>query len=161
MGLQNRPMKISVRIAYAFLAMLLFSAGAMAQQRTESVERQIFDSANEARRAQGLLRLKWDPALARAAQQHAAVMARQNMLSHQLPAEPSLPTRVSRSGVYFISLSENVAQGHDAGQISQEWVRSPQHRLNLLDPEMNRIGVGVAERDGQLFAVEDFARVKP
>jgi len=161
MGLQNKLMKISMRIACAGLAMLLLAAGAMAQQRTESVERQIFDSANDARRAQGLLRLKWDPALARAAQQHAAAMARQNMLSHQLPAEPSLPTRVSRSGVYFISLSENVAQGHDADQISQEWVQSPQHRQNLLDPEMNRIGIGVAERDGQLFAVEDFAKVKP
>ena len=38
---------------------------------------------------------------------------------------------------------------------------SPQHRQNLPDPEMNRIGIVLAERDGQLFAVEDFAKVKP
>jgi len=155
-------MKISLCVAYACLAGLLpFSGAAMAQQRTESVERQILDAANQARRAQGLLRLKWDPSLARAAQQHATVMARQNALSHQFPGEPGLPARAARAGLYFISLSENVAQGTDAENISEQWVRSTEHRQNLLDPEMNVIGIGVAERDGELFAVEDFAKIKP
>ena len=58
-------------------------------------------------------------------------------------------------------LSENVAQGPDAGNISDQWVKSPAHRQNLLDPDMNVIGVGVAEHDGELFAAEDFAKVKP
>jgi uncharacterized protein YkwD len=145
----------------AGLAIFLWLSGAaLAQQRTESVEHQIFDAANEARRAQGLMRLKWDPTLARAARQHASLMARQNALSHQFPNEPSLSTRASRAGLYFISIAENVAQGSDAGNISDQWVKSPEHRQNLLDPDMNVIGIGVAERDGELFAVEDFAKIK-
>ena len=40
-------------------------------------------------------------------------------------------------------------------------MRSPEHRQNLLDPEMNVIGIGIAERDGELFAVEDLAKIKP
>jgi uncharacterized protein YkwD len=155
-------MKILRSVAFSWLAVLLFfSAGAIAQQRSESVEREIFDAANQARRAQGLLRLKWDPSLARAAQQHAVLMARQRALSHQFPNEPGLPTRASRAGLYFISLSENVAEGRDSQNISDQWVRSPEHRQNLLDPEMNVVGIGVVERDGQLFAVEDFAKIKP
>ena len=155
-------MKISGIVACACAAVLpLFSGAAMAQQRTERIEHQIFDAANQTRRAQGLLRLKWDPSLARAAQQHAIVMARQNALSHQFPGEPSLPARAEHAGLYFISLSENVAQGSDPQTVSDQWVRSPEHRENLLDPNMNVIGIGVVERDGELFAVEDFARIKP
>jgi uncharacterized protein YkwD len=154
--------KTILRVAGACMAALIFLAGAaMAQQGSESVERQIFDAANQARRAQGLGRLKWDAALARAAQQHAAVMARKNSLSHQFPGEPGLEVRASHAGVYFISLSENVAQGPNAANISDQWAESPQHRQNLLDPDMNVIGVGVAERNGELFAVEDFAKIKP
>jgi uncharacterized protein YkwD len=146
----------------ACMMALLFLAGVvMAQQGSESAERQLFDAANQARRAQGVGRLKWDAGLARAAQQHAAAMARTNSLSHQFPGEPGLEVRASHAGVYFISLSENVAQGSDAANISEQWAESPAHRQNLLDPDMNVIGVGVAERNGELFAVEDFARIKP
>ncbi len=160
------PISISIssflRMACACLAALPFFAGAaMAQQGSESVERQIFDAANEARRAQGIARLKWDASLARAAKQHAAAMARQDSLSHQFPGEAALAARAAHAGVYFISLSENVAQGPDAGNLSDQWVKSPEHRQNLLDPDMNVIGVGVVERNGELFAVEDFAKIKP
>jgi uncharacterized protein YkwD len=152
-------MKIKISFVLAGLAVLLSAAAA--QQRTESPERQIFNAANEARRAQGLMRLKWNEPLARAARQHADVMARQNALSHQFPNEPALPARASHAGLYFISIAENVAQGPDAGNVSDQWVRSPEHRQNLLDPEMNVIGIGIAERDRELFAVEDLARIKP
>lgn len=155
-------MRKNLRFALAGYALLPFLlSAAPAQQRTESVERQIFNAANQARRAQGLMRLKWDPSLARAARQHADVMARQNALSHQFPKEPSLTTRASHAGLYFISIAENIAQGPDPDNISQQWERSPEHRQNLLDPEMNVIGIGVTERDGVLFAVEDFAKIKP
>jgi len=146
----------------AVVSILLAAAGNMcAQQRTESVEREIFDAANQARRAQGLGRLKWNVSLAAAARQHAQMMARQNALSHQFPNEPSLANRASRAGLYFISIAENIAQGTDAENISDQWIRSPEHKQNLLDPEMNVIGIAVVERNGELFAVEDFAKIKP
>jgi len=140
-------------------ATLIFACTAAAQ--SESVERQIFEAANQARRAQGLLRVKWDASLARAAAQHAAAMARENTLSHQLRREPDLGARAAHAGVYFISISENVAQGSGAADISEQWERSPEHRQNLLDPEMNVVGIGIAERNGEIFAVEDFAKIKP
>lgn len=153
--------KVLLGLGVAVLvALSAFSGTALAQQRSESVERQILDAANDARRAQGLMRLKWDGSLACAARQHAQEMARQNALSHQFPKEPSLPARASRAGLYFISIAENVAKGSDADNISDQWVRSPEHRQNLLDPEMNVIGIGIAERNGELFAVEDFAKIK-
>jgi hypothetical protein len=35
-------------------------------------------------------------------------------------------------------------------------MHSPSHRRNILDPQMNALGVGVVERRGTLYAVEDF-----
>jgi uncharacterized protein YkwD len=147
-------------IALTLTAGLMFVGSATGQQRSESVEQEIMDAANQARRAQGLAILKWNAALASAAKQHAQLMARQNAISHQFPNEPGLAARASHAGLYFISIAENVAQGSDAATISDQWVRSPAHRQNLLDPDMNVIGIGVAERNGEFFATEDFAKIK-
>jgi uncharacterized protein YkwD len=39
-------------------------------------------------------------------------------------------------------------------------VKSPQHRANILDTDMDSAGIGVPERNGQLYAVEDFSKAK-
>jgi uncharacterized protein YkwD len=39
-------------------------------------------------------------------------------------------------------------------------MKSPQHRANILDTDMDSAGIGVAERNGQLYAVEDFSKAK-
>ena len=44
--------------------------------------------------------------------------------------------------------------------IQSEFLKSPNHRANMLDSDMDSIGVGVVERRGQLFAVEDFSKAK-
>jgi uncharacterized protein YkwD len=154
------PMKISLHFAIACVAVVAITVG-VATAQSESPERQIFEAANQARRVQGLMRLKWDASLAQAAHQHAAAMARENTLSHQLRHEPDLAARASHAGVYFISISENVAQGPNPANLSEQWENSPAHRQNLLDSDMNVIGIGVVERNGELFAVEDFAKIKP
>jgi hypothetical protein len=37
------------------------------------------------------------------------------------------------------------------------WMHSKGHRENLLDPEVNVVGIAVVSRNGQFYAVEDFA----
>jgi len=34
------------------------------------------------------------------------------------------------------------------------------HRSNILDTDMDTVGMGVAQGNGQLFAVEDFSKAK-
>jgi uncharacterized protein YkwD len=154
------PFKVAIALLTCALA-LPFTAWAQAAQGTEIIERDLFDYANHERSAQGLPALRWNAALARAAQKHATVMARQGSLSHQFPGEASLPSRAGQSGVRFVWLAENVAQGPSAQLIHAQWVKSPAHRANLLDRDMDSIGIAVAERDGQWFAVEDFSKAKP
>jgi uncharacterized protein YkwD len=39
-------------------------------------------------------------------------------------------------------------------------MKSPPHRANILDRDMDSIGIGVVEQAGQLFAVEDFTQAR-
>jgi len=148
-------------LAAALLVCTVLAAQiALAQQKTDDAARQLFEAVNRERSSQGLAPLKWDDALASAARQHAEAMAARNALAHHLPDEPSLPTRVTRAGVRFVWLSENIAQGPTAANISEQWTHSPNHRANVLDTDMDTVGIGIAERNGVLFAAADFCKVK-
>jgi uncharacterized protein YkwD len=133
---------------------------AAAQPRAEAAEQQLFQAINRERAASGLPPLKWDESLATAARQHAEAMAAQRAISHGFPGEPSLPSRATRAGARFSWLSENVAAGPNAENISEQWMESPNHRANLLDADMDTIGAGAAERNGVVFAVADFCKAK-
>jgi uncharacterized protein YkwD len=122
-------------------------------------EKELFQAVNEARRDRGMAPLSWNESLAIAARRHALVMARHGSAQHAFEGEPSLSVRVKETGAHFGWLSENVTQGPHARFIHSQFMKSPNHRANILDRDMNSVGVGVVERDGQLFAVEDFAQV--
>ena len=139
---------------------VLFSAIAQPQQQTSDAEQVLFNAVNQERKAHGLPPLKPDAALATAARKHAQRMADQGTVSHQFPGEPILPSRARAAGAHFTWLSENVDQGPNPTAIHQSFMKSPLHRANILDPDMDSAGIGVAERNRQLFAVEDFSKAK-
>lgn len=141
----------------AFGSAILFLALPVARGQGGDPAKALFESANRERTAHGLASLKWSATLAGAARQHALRMAAQNTLSHQLPGEPGMVDRASQAGARFSSLAENVAEGPSAEGIHQEWMNSPPHRANLLDPQLDSVGIAVAGRNGVLFAVEDFS----
>jgi uncharacterized protein YkwD len=149
------------RIAFLpLICLVLFAAVGVAQNKSVRPERELFDATNRERSAHGLPALQWNDALAVAARKHANEMAHKDALSHQFPGEPSLPSRVKQAGAHFVWLSENVALGPNPSIIHAEFVKSPPHRANILDTDMNVMGIGIVERNGQLFAVEDFSKAK-
>lgn len=150
-------------LIFAILASLFVTVHAQ-QQPASSVERALFDAANRERAAQGLQALRWDDSLAAAARDHAARMAQRNTLSHQLPGEPPLQDRARIAGARYTTIAENVAEGPTAETIHSGWMHSAPHRANLLDPELDAIGIAVAITEshnrsgGMLFAVQDFSQ---
>ena len=145
--------------------LLILSMGAAGSVRAQgprgNAEQVLFDAANRDREARKLRPLRWDNSLANGARQHAQRMAQQNILSHQLPGEEDFKARALRAGARFTSLAENIAEGPDAPGIHIQWMNSPSHRENLLDPKLDSIGIAVAERNGEMFAVEDFSLAVP
>jgi hypothetical protein len=147
-------------IAAILLVALLLTPTLQARQ-TSVADKTLLDSANDDRAAAGLTPLKWDPALAKAAHQHALRMAHMNQLSHQFPGEPSMQDRARQAGARFSMIAENVAQGPTAASIHTQWMNSPPHRANLLDPELKAVGISVVQSGSMLFAVEDFSAPVP
>jgi uncharacterized protein YkwD len=146
----------------AALVVLCASVIGAAPAQTDSIaaEQQLFAGVNRARKAQGQPELKWDDSLAAAARRHAALMAQHRSAEHGYAGEPSLASRATQAGAHFVWLAENVIQGGGVEIIQEEFLKSTNHRANMLDADMNSIGVGVVERGGQLFVVEDFSKAK-
>src|SRR5271170_547344 len=117
----------------------------------------LMQATNEDRAQQGLGPLKWDPALARAAQRHAELMVGQGALSHQYAGEADLETRVGQEGAHFRVVAENLAVAPNPSAVEMEWMHSPLHRSNILDERLNEVGIGLVRQGGNLWAVEDFS----
>ncbi len=150
----------AVRVAAFLLVGLCAFSGARAQSGAGAAELQLYAAVNRGRRAQGLPALRWNEALATAARRHARVMAQRGAAEHGFAGEPGLASRVTQAGAHYAWLAENVGRGSGVDLIEAEFLRSPSHRANILDPDMDSIGVGVVERSGQWFAVEDFSKSK-
>jgi cysteine-rich secretory family protein len=137
------------------------SASGSSRPQPGAPESQLLEAANRDRASAGLLPLQWDVSLAAAARQHAQRMAQTNTLSHQFPGEPPVQQRATQAGARFSLIAENVAEGPSAAHLHQQWMNSAPHRANLLDPELNAVGIAVVQSGGTLFAVEDFSTAVP
>ena len=153
-------MRIGARVAAAAMIGIVLCWRAESQTIVPLAERELFAAVNQARRAQGLQPLRWDESLAEAARKHAKVMAERGSAQHGFEGEPSLSTRVKQAGAHFTWLAENVTQGPTPEYIHVQFMKSPPHRANVLDRDMDSIGIGVAEYRGQLFAVEDLSQAR-
>lgn len=153
-------MQIRIRLAAMAMAAIMLCWSAYGQTSVTRAERELFASINQARQAQGYAPLRWDESLATAARHHAALMAERGSAQHGFEGELSLSARVKQAGARFSWLSENVTEGPTPGFIHAQFMKSAAHRANILDRDMDSIGVGVAHRDGQLFAVEDFSQAR-
>jgi uncharacterized protein YkwD len=121
----------------------------------------IVQLANQSRAAAGAGPLKWDPELAAAARQHCLRMAQEGPISHRYRGEPEPAERAAQAGAHFSLFEENVALGPDPATIHQQWMHSPGHRTNLLNPSVDRVGVAVVAGRRGLYAVADYARNVP
>jgi len=150
-------------VAAVVLAALLLTAVSHAATSPQdgSPEKVLFDAANHSRVALSLPPLLWDAALAAAARQHTQRMAQQNKLSHQFPGELPLEQRAMQTGARFSLIAENVAEGPTVLGLHWQWMNSPPHRANLLDRELNAVGIAVVQSGDALFAAEDFSAAVP
>ena len=125
--------------------------------RPNVAEQYLLDAANSERIGRGLKPLRRDANLSQAARYHAQQMALHGDISHRFPDEPDLTQRGSKAGARFSRISENVAEAPTSAMIHDLWMRSSGHRKNLLDPDVDAVGIAVVTRGAQTYAVEDFA----
>jgi Cysteine-rich secretory protein family len=155
-----RKMKIlfakSWWLAVAACLLACVPRGAPAQQPS-AAEKYLFNAVNVERGERGLQPLRWDAALAEAAQRHTLLMAREKTLSHQLPGEPALQERASQAGAHFSQIGENIGEAMGVPDLDYGWMHSPPHRANILKPEYTSIGIAVRRSGKVYFATQDFS----
>jgi hypothetical protein len=145
-------------IATLLLAGRLLSAQSQALPNFPAQAEQLFAQANQSRAQQGVAPLQWDPALAAAALAHCRRMATEGQLAHRYGGEPDLSDRAGQAGAHFSFIEENIALGSYVDQIHSGWMHSPGHRANLLNPNVDHVGIAVVRANGVYYAVEDFSR---
>ena len=124
--------------------------------------RDMLARVNTVRSDAGLAPLVLCSSLRRAAQSHAIHMAATNSISHD-GLDGSAPwDRMRAQGFSWQAAAENLATGQSSIEdVMREWVESPHHRQNLLDPQMRQVGFGFAAEstDGtRTYWVQDFGR---
>jgi uncharacterized protein YkwD len=113
-----------------------------------TAETAVLTLVNEARADAGCAPVTADPALAAVARAHSADMRDRDYFSHTSPEGLSPFDRAEQAGVDY-SRAENIAVGQpDATAVMEAWLESPGHRANILDCDLTRLGVGVAEGTG-------------
>ncbi len=126
-------------------------------------EAELLARVNDVRAEHKLIELAPSQELARVARAHAEDMARRGYLSHTNPEGQNPLERAQSAGLSgFRLFAENIGASTVSGDrvrtIVDEWMRSRDHRENVLNPAFNTSGVGVAETSaGQTIVVELYA----
>ena len=133
------------------------ASSAPAGRPSNSAEQTLYDAVNRERASLGLRQLQWDTALATAARLHTSLLATHDTLSHRFSGEADLQTRLRMAGASFSLVAENVALAPDVESLHIAWMNSPPHRANILDPQVNSIGIAIERRGEQYYATQDFS----
>ena len=130
------------------------------------LERAIFHFTNEVRQKNGFSTLTWENCLRDVSRGHSADMLVRNYFDHNSP-EGRTPFDRIRAGCRFpwSMAGENIwmGSGYPAGDVRQlarivvdNWMSSPGHRRNLLNPGFTDIGVGVAASGREVRVTQAF-----
>lgn len=130
------------------------------QQLKEGFEYQLFDLTNAARVNHQLNVLEWDDHVKETARKHSKDMAVNNYFSHTNLEGLSPFDRMSEDDIFFTFAGENLATGQFSSIFAHEGLmNSLGHRENILRPEYQYLGVGVAfNEDSHPYYTENFFR---
>lgn len=114
-------------------------------QLKEGFEYQLFDLTNAARVKNGLQVLGWDDHVRGTARKHSLDMAENKYFSHTNLEGESPFDRMEEDNITFSVAGENLAYGQFSSIFAHEGLmNSMGHRENILKPDFELLGVGVA-----------------
>ena len=141
-----------MRRAFACLLVIagLTPAGALGGRATATsgLDASILGQINTLRASRGLAPLRPSTGLQAAAAEHSREMLRAGYFAHESPDGSPFWKRIERSygvtGFRTWDVGENLASASptlDASSLVRNWLASPPHRANLLDPRWRQIGI--------------------
>jgi uncharacterized protein YkwD len=141
----------SSRFWLTLLPLLLLGLARAAEEPALEIskdEQAVLDLTNEARAKEKLPALKPNAVLFKVARAHSANQAKQQKMAHELDGK-SPADRVDAAGYDYKDVGENV--GHippplRIKELFDAWMKSPEHRKNILDKDFQEIGLGIVRQ---------------
>jgi uncharacterized protein YkwD len=154
-------------IAVTVFFTILVSQTLFAQRRVSfSVydnENRVFSLVNRERTRDRLPALAWNDRLADLARTYSQKMARERFFDHIDSDGNDVVERARRLRIRgWSKIGENLFLCSPTDEFVtlavRGWMRSPSHRENILDPEWNETGIGIAySRNGDIYITEVFS----
>lgn len=138
-----------VAIPFLLMSIPFQTQAQIAPSNTESqqVAFRVIELTNKERVQKGLLPLKANESLFRAAKNHSQSMWDKKFFSHVCPLGSQPSGRVKSQGYDYRAVGENIAFGQPTAEVVvQAWMKSPGHRANILQPLFREIGIGYLPR---------------
>lgn len=126
----------------------------------KALENEVIRLVNVERSKRGLGQLTGDWQLSRVARYKSTDMRDKNYFSHYSPTYGDPFKMMHDFGITFYAAGENIAMGQPTAQaVMTAWMNSTGHRANILNPQYNEIGVGVAKTSsGVIYWTQEFIR---
>ena len=141
--MRTNPHRRTIQVAALVVALVVVLSGCISSGQTA-----VQNELNADRNAYGLRRLPTHGQLNLKAQAWAEKLARDGRLSHS-----HLPSGVPSC---WRSLGENVGYGSSAAGVQDAYMRSADHRGNILDGRWSYVGVGYAKAGSRVYTVQVF-----
>lgn len=133
------------------------STTATGGREDDPFEQRVLELINEERAKAGLAPVTYNGALDNAAEKHAHHMSIVNRMAHDGIGDGTPGERIRAEG-FRKAWGENVATGQTSPeQVVREWMNSPTHRRNILDPNFRQMGVGqTVAANGRTYWAQEF-----
>lgn len=145
-----------ILIAGILFFMTILSINAVSYQEI------ILKKVNIARREKGLKPLKINEELNKIAIVKAKDMAKDEKLSHNSKKFGMTFNLIKKEGIRYSAAAENIARWHDTPEfVAKRWLNSKGHRKNILNPDYDETGIGLAkDKNGKNYWVQLFIKKK-
>lgn len=132
------------------------SATNNAKSEDDEFEQRVLDLINQERAKAGLAPVRYNGALDNAAEKHAKQMGLVGKMAHEGIGDGD-PGERARAEGWRNAWGENVATGQTSPeQVVREWMASPGHRRNILDPNFRSMGVSyVTAANGRSYWAQE------
>lgn len=111
--------------------------------KNKSVFDKVIHLTNAERKKVGVAALVKDGNLTKSAQAKSADMKENGSMEHESPEYGGLGGILNRFDVSYSMAGENIAHGQPSAEaVVDAWMKSPDHKANILHPDFTHIGVG-------------------
>lgn len=121
-----------------------------------SLQSNLLNRINQSRSDHGLTQITLDNNLNELAQLHSEDMADHNYFSHVNLDNQTPDDRRLELGITYPAF-ENIAKDVGVDFAHEGLMRSASHRLNILETDWTKVGIGIALNDGYLYITEEFS----